>query len=149
MIPAVAGVSLPAMSDDAICRVRALETALRSQPQVDPQTVHCFHGGMYARTVLIPAGCALTGARIKVATLLILSGDATVFNGAVPVRLTGYHIIPGSAGRKQAICAHADTHLTMLFPTAATTVNAAEHEFTDEADALVRGDAESIIYTGE
>ena len=40
--------------------------------------------------------------------------------------LCGYHVIPASAGRKQVFVAHADTDLTMLFPSHAATVEDAE-----------------------
>ena len=79
---------------------------------------------------------AAWGALITIPTLLIMSGHATLFIGEEDVELTGYAVIPASAGRKQAIYAHADTLLTMLFPTAARTVEEAEQEFTDEPERL-------------
>ena len=137
--------TLPAMSDAAIVKVRELETALLAMPQVDPATTHNLHAGMYARTITIPAGCVLTGAHIIIPTMLILSGDATVFDGVEPVRMNGYHVIQGYSGRKQAIHAHADTHLTMIFPTASQSVEACENEFTDEPEMLVsRGERECL-----
>lgn len=142
---------LPAMSAEAIDRVRRLEGALAELPQVEIPTAHLFHAGMYARTIRIPAGVALTGALIKVSTVLIFSGHATVFIGGEAVELRGYHVIPASAGRKQAFVAHADTDLTMLFPSEARSVAEAEAEFTDEADLLLshQQGAETITFTGE
>lgn len=129
--------TLPSMSNEAVARVRALEAEILEMPQVDPCTEHHIHAGMYFRTITIPAGCRLTGAHITIPTMLIFSGDATVFDGEQTRRLTGYHVIQGQAGRKQAIHAHAETHLTMAFPTQSQTVEACENEFTDEPDRLV------------
>jgi len=139
------------MSPEAIDRVRRLEGALAQLPQVEIRTAHLFHAGVYARTIRIPAGVTLTGALIKVSTVLIFSGHATVFIGGEAVELHGYHVIAASAGRKQAFVAHADTDLTMLFPSAAQSVAEAEAEFTDEVELLLshQQEAETITFTGE
>jgi hypothetical protein len=141
---------IPAMSAQAIRAVRALEERVLALPQVPIETRHVLHAGMYARTICVPAGVLLTGAHITIPTLLIVSGHATLFVGAEDVELAGYAVVPASAGRKQAIYAHADTLLTMLFPTRAATVAAAEQEFTDEAGALFsRSGANHVTITGE
>jgi hypothetical protein len=64
--------------------------------------------------------------------------------------LAGYHVIAASKGRKQAFFALEDTHLTMLFPTRASSIEEAEREFTDEFDRLMsrRNDNRAVI-TGE
>lgn len=129
--------SLPAMSADDVGKVGRLEEHLRSLDQVQIETTHHFHAGMYARTVRIPEGVIITGALIRIATLLIVSGHATAFVGGESIELCGYNVLPASAGRKQVFFAHADTYLTMLFPTSATTVEEAEAEFTDETELLV------------
>lgn len=143
--------SIGAMSPAAIGKVCALEQYLGAQPQVELETEHVIHAGMYARTILIPAGVVITGALIKVATLLVLDGNASVAIDGDVLNLHGRQVIPASAGRKQAILAHADTYLTMIFPTTATTVEAAEAEFTDEADRLMSrtGGRATTIITGE
>ncbi|AQW31431.1 hypothetical protein JK151_08910 [Ralstonia syzygii subsp. celebesensis] len=140
------------MCDDEVDQVRRLERALRAGPQVELRTDHVLHAGMYSRTVRIPAGVVLTGALIKVATVLIVSGDATVFIGDDSVRLQGYHVLPASAGRKQAFIAHAETALTMSFPTRARTVEEAEAEFTDETDLLLSRqypEQQTLVITGD
>lgn len=141
----------PAMQADAIDKVRRLEEQMLKMPQVEIQTEHLIHAGMYARTIHIPAGVALTGVLIKLATTLVVSGHCTVFIGDDSLELIGHQVIPASAGRKQVFLAHADTSLTMLFPSSAKSVAEAEAEFTDEADRLLsrRQDAESITITGE
>lgn len=126
-----------AMSADAVAKVRRLENQLEQLPQADIQTEHFLHAGMYARTITIPAGVMLTGALIRVPTVLVIAGDADVFMGDRTERLAGYHVLQGCAGRKQAFLAHEDTQVTMIFPTDAATLADAEDEFTEEADRLM------------
>lgn len=131
-----AGAGLPAMSGDDIAKVSLFESFMLEMPQVDIPVTHHLHAGLYARTIRIPAGVVLTGALIRIPTLLVFSGHATVFIGGESVELAGYHVLPAQAGRKQVFQAHADTDLTMLFATDAVTVEQAEEQFTAEADAL-------------
>lgn len=128
--------SLPAMTGEAVDRVRLAEAQLMELPQIDIPTRHALHAGMYARTITIPAGAAITGALIKIPTILIVDGHCEVFTGSETVVLTGYHVMQAEAHRKQVFLAYADTNLTMLFPTQAETVKQAENEFTDEAALL-------------
>lgn len=150
MIPATRS-AITSMTPEAIDKVRQLEARTAELEQVEIPTDHVLHGGMYARTIRIPAGVLLTGAHIKRATMLVISGHVTVFIGAGTIEITGYQVLPASAGRKQAFLAHADTFVTMLFPSEAASIEAAEHEFTDEADRLLsrRQACESITITGE
>jgi hypothetical protein len=143
--------SLPAMSAADVGKVSRLESRMRAMEQVPIHTTHHFHGGLYSRTIRIPAGVGLTGALIRIPTLLIISGHVTVFAGGDQIELHGYHILPGSAGRKQVFITHADTDLTMVFPTQAKTVEEAEAEFTDETELLMSREqpGDTIIFTGE
>ncbi|CAB4164258.1 hypothetical protein UFOVP919_16 [uncultured Caudovirales phage] len=148
----VAGNRIPTMCSDAIARVAVLESVAREYPQESVTTHHVIHGGMYARTVSLKAGVMITGALIKTPTMLVINGDVTVFADNESFRLTGFHVIPASANRKQAFIAHADTAMTMIFVSDATTVAQAENEFTDEADSLMSRNEEAnnfIIITGE
>lgn len=143
---------VPAMSSEAVAKVRQLETVISALPQTPISTHHILHGGIYARTVMIPAGTVITGALIKVPTTLVVCGDCTVHIGEESVRVQGYNVFAASAGRKQAFIAHTDLFLTMSFTTAAQTVEEAEDEFTDEAHLLVsRSDAAEnhVLITGE
>lgn len=128
--------ALPVQSASAIEVVCALEEALLERPQVDIPTEHILHGGMYYRTIMIPAGVVITGVLIKVATILTVLGDTTLFLGDGEMRVTGHERIPAFAGRKVGFYAHADTCLTMSFPTDAATVEEAEAQFTDEPERL-------------
>lgn len=143
---------VPAMDATAIDTVRALGAALGRLPQVELRTAHVLHAGLYARTIKVPAGVALAGAHVTRATLLIVSGDCECYTGEGTLRLTGYHVLPASAGRAGAFYAHADTHITMLFPTEADSVAEAEAQLTDEPERLLsrrRPDLNDILITGE
>lgn len=140
------------MSQDSIDKVRVLESFSASLPQVAINTLHIIHAGMYARTILIPAGTLLTGVLVKRSTLLIVQGNVIVYIGERSIEVSGYHVLPASANRKQAFLAKTDTHLTMLFSTVAKTVAEAEEEFTDEVDSLGSRKnplSNQIIITGE
>lgn len=128
--------AIRSMQAATINNVRNLERAAGEMPQVPIETHNMFHAGMYARTVMVPAGVVITGALIKIPTILIVSGHAIMYGDDGPVELTGYRVFSASANRKQAFLAVTDTHLTMLFPTEATNAEEAEAEFTDECDLL-------------
>ena len=143
---------IPPMSDEAVANMRQLEDVALTCPQLPITTQHILHGGMYARTVLVPKGAMLTGALIEVPTMLIVNGHAEVFIGEQSIVVEGYHCFAAATGRKQAFIAIEDTNLTMLFPTCAKTVEEAEEWFTDEAHMLLsrKADAHNIItITGE
>lgn len=130
--------AIPQMNEAAIASVGRLEAWAETQPQLKLTTHHVLHAGLYARTIMLPAGTQITGALVEIATTLIVCGDCTVALGeGRTARLTGYHVIPASGRRKQAFQAHADTYLTMTFATSAKTVEAAENEFTAEAHKLM------------
>lgn len=124
---------IPAASQDHIARVSRYETAVLSLPQVALPVHQALHAGVYARTVCVPEGVAITGALIKIPTLLILSGEAVTADGS---RYVGYNVIPAEAPRKMALVALSECYLTMVFATKAKTVEEAEAEFTDEVDKL-------------
>jgi hypothetical protein len=131
-----AGKRLPTMNEEEIVKVRKLETLLAGFPQVDLETQHIIHGGTYSRTIMIPAGAALTGALLKIPTTLVVSGRVTVFIGDKTIDLDGFNVLPASTGRKQAFYAHTDTWLTMFCATEAHTLEDIEAEMTDEVDLL-------------
>lgn len=140
------------MSMQAIEKVRVLEGITGQMEQADITTWHVLHGGMYSRTIEIKAGVVLTGALVRVPTVLVISGDVSFLADDQEVRVKGYAVIPASPNRKQAFIAHEDTWLTMSFTTQATTVEDAENEFTEEADRLMsrHGSATNHInITGE
>lgn len=124
------------MTDMEVDKVRQLETAILKVPQVKIATSHVIHAGMYARTIMVPAGVMLTGSLMKISTLLIIQGNFILFVGGKAQELQGYNVFTGGANRKQAGIAVTDTYVTMIFPTDAKTVEAAEEQFTDETHLL-------------
>lgn len=127
---------ISSMSKVAVGKVRQLEAAILECPQVKIATHHLIHAGMYSRTIMVPAGVILTGSLMKIATILILSGNFVLFAGDEAIELNGYNILAGSPHRKQAGVAKTDTWVTMIFPTDAKTVAEAEEQFTDETSVL-------------
>jgi hypothetical protein len=119
-----------------IALTRRLEAWSQRQPQVRLPVQHFLHAGVYQRTVTVPAGTMITGALVKIPTLLITNGEAQVYVGRQTIRLAGYNVIRAEPGRKQAFAALTDLHLTMVFASNAATVEQAEAEFTDEVELL-------------
>ena len=147
---AIAKNRIPAMNSEAIARVYEYEAEALKRKQVPIKTFHILHAGMYTRMICLPKNVALTGALIKIATLLTINGDVTVKLGEKEVRYTGYQVFPASANRKQAFAAHEDTWITMQFATQAKTVEEAENEFTDESSILLSRHGENeVVITGE
>lgn len=143
---------IPAMTDEAVGKVRDIETFAKELPQIDIATGHVLHAGMYARTVTIPAGAMITGALISIRTMLIVSGHVHVYLDGKSREMIGYNVLAAEAHRKQAFVAVADTQLTMIFKTNAVSIAEAEEEFTDEAHLLVSradGAINHVTITGE
>ena len=109
--------------------VRELEAHLLDLPQVDMATTHVIHGGMCARTIMIPAGVVLTGALTNCDNVCVVCGDIAVTTDEGPKRLTGYHVLPANAGAKRAGVAHSDTWWTTIHCTALTEITDIENEF--------------------
>lgn len=143
---------IPTMGLDAIEKVRALETEARKLPQLAFVTEHLIHKKVYLRTIHLPAGALATGALIKIATTLIIYGEVMVYIDEEAKHFYGYNVLPCSAGRKVAVLAITDIHMTMLFPTEATDVAECEAEFTDEVSLLPplsNTESHKIVITGE
>jgi len=140
------------MTDHAIAQVRELEKKMLALPQLDIPTEHVLHGGMYTRTIFVPAGSLVTGVVVKVPTTLIVSGDVWIFIAGKAVMLQGYNVFAASAHRKQAVYAITDACITMSLVTNAKSIEDAEEVFTDEVSCLgSRRDsvANRVLITGE
>lgn len=119
-----------------IDRIRRLEAVMMAMPQVDVQTASLIHGSMYARTIFIPAGTAVTGTMTKLDNVCVVSGDITVTTDNGMRRLIGFHVLPAAKGYKRIGYAHEDTYWTTIIHTEAKTVEDAEDAMTDEAANL-------------
>ena len=130
--------AIPSMSPQAIERVIRLEDhLLATQEQLPILTEHSLHAGLYARTLRLFPDAVITGALIKIPTLLITSGHCYVWLDGLVQENHGHVLMRAAAVRKTAFRAITDTSLTMCFATAAKTVEEAEAEFTDEASCLM------------
>ena len=129
--------NLAVMKEASLERVMQFASAHASMPQIEVQTDHLLHGGIYTRTLHVPAESVVVGALVKIPTTLIIIGKTKVFTGEEWIDLDGYHVIPAQAGRKQIVVTQEATIFTMMFRTEAKTVEEAEMEFTDEHDALM------------
>jgi hypothetical protein len=142
---------LPATHAATVQALSRVQDEMLKLPQAEIPTEHVIHGGMYARTVRLPQDAVISGALIKVPTMLTVNGHAMVFVGDGWTELYGYNVFPASAGRKQLFVALGPVEITMVFPTKATTVDEAEREFTDEFELLQtrRDIAQTVNITGE
>lgn len=123
---------LPAMLET----VRRLESQIADLPQVDVGTQTLIHGQMAARAIFIPAGSLLTGVQTNKDNISVVFGDVSVTTETGPVRLTGFHVLPASAGQKRVAVAHADTWWVTLHHTEKTELADVEQEMTDEPENL-------------
>lgn len=129
--------TLPATPAPMLEYLAEVQERMLRLTQADLPTEHVLHGGMYARTVRLAQDTVITGALIKLATVLVVNGHAMVLVGEGWIEMAGFNVIPASAGRKQVFVALGPVEITMIFPTQAKTVAEAEEEFTDEADMLL------------
>lgn len=116
--------------------VRAVEDVLLSLPQVAIETHSLVHGGMCARTIVIPADTTLTGAQTNMDNICVVSGDITVTTDDGPQRITGFAVLPAKKGAKRVGMTHSETFWTTIWPTDLTDQAEIEAEMTSEADRL-------------
>jgi hypothetical protein len=142
--------NLPTMTGGLLETLTHIQNEILKKPQIEVNTEHIIHGGMYIRTIRLAPEVVLVGALIRVSTVLIVSGKTAVFTGEGWIELDGYHVIPARAGRKQIFVTREDTSITMIFRTDAKTVAQAEEEFTDEAEALMsrKNENDTVTITG-
>jgi hypothetical protein len=116
--------------------VKKLESEILKLPQVDLRTEHVLSGGVYARTIHIPAGTILTGATHKKDHVNVVIGDIAVTTDDGTKRLTGYHVFASKAGAKRAGVAISDTAWTTICKTDLTDIEAIEDELVEESECL-------------
>ena len=116
--------------------IERLVDAMQGMPQLDLHTEHVINGGMYARTITIPAGATLVGAAHKTDHINVVDGDITVSTEHGRVRLTGHHVLATPAGTQRSGFAHAETVWTTIVRTDLTTVEAIENEVVETPERL-------------
>lgn len=129
--------TIPATTSASMLATRRIEDALLAMPQVELETTHSLHAGLYSRTVRMPEGVMLTGALIKIPTVLTIVGDVRLSVGDRVEDVHGFRLFECEAGRKQVMLALSESYVTMSFATNAKTVEKAEEEFTDEVNLLM------------
>lgn len=107
-------------------------------------THHVLHGGIYTRTIRIPAGCVIVGALVRVPTTLVVSGACKMLVGSEVHEIDGHAVIPAHQHRKQVFTAVTDTILSMSFATNASTVEEAEDQMTDQSPLLLSRQPDAI-----
>jgi hypothetical protein len=117
--------------------VRAIEAAmeaLSSGPhfaKVDLARIDWFWGGIYARAILIPKGCILTGRIHKFPNMNFLAfGDLEVAHGGEIVRVQGPKMVLSPPGTKRVARAHSDCMWITLLPTHENDPEVCERLFT-------------------
>lgn len=144
-------ITRPKMLSEAVTRIETISNILKkggSIPigssgvtlqgvDINFDTEHFLHGGIYSRTIHIPAAFMLCGSLIRVKTILTVSGDMQMYNGESWTRLHGYNVLACNDHRRGMGFAQALTHVTMLYATQAKTVKEAEKEFTHEWEHLM------------
>lgn len=94
-----------------------LEAQLLKLPQVDLPVDHDFCAGLYARTMHIPAGTALTGAvHSKDCFFLVRRGTLAVTTDHGPLVVRDGELLVSKAGTKRAGVAMTDVVITTFHP---------------------------------
>lgn len=137
--------ALVAPDTQTLAALRDLDALMREMPQTEVRVDHLLHAGMYARTCHLPAGVIASGVVLSRSTVLVISGDVTIFTGNDSARLTGFHVLPGLRGRKALFRTHAETHMAMVLPSDAQSVAEAELEITDEPQLLAKLPGDVLI----
>jgi hypothetical protein len=113
--------------------IERLEAAMRASPdQIELETRHTFGPGFYARTIVIPAGAALTGKVHATEHIFIVSrGDITLVTEDGRQRVQAPFQMVCRPGLKRAGYAHSEVECTNV-------------HITDETD-LARLEAALIV----
>lgn len=121
---------------DYRAHVERLERLALASPQVAIHTEHVISGGMYARTITIPADTVLTGAAHKTDHLCVCMGDIEVLTDDGPKRMTGLHVLATRAGVKRAGYTHGPTRWTTICRTDLMDLAAIEAELVEQPETL-------------
>jgi hypothetical protein len=124
--------TVPACTAQTLAVVRRFEDFLKALPQVSLKRENLLHAGCYCRTLYVPAGIVLTGALMKLPTILIVSGHVRMTVGNDIQESVGYRVLACEAGRKTAFRTITDTVMTCIFATTASGVEEAVGQMTDD-----------------
>lgn len=124
--------TVPACTSDMLKATQALQDILLQYPQIYLEPEEILHAGCYVRTIRVPKGTLLTGALIKIPTVLIVSGAMRMTVGNRIKVVEGYKVFEGAKGRKTIFEALEDSVITMCFATNAPDFKSALSEVVDE-----------------
>lgn len=95
-------VEVPVPSAELSAKIFAIEKVMLSLPQVELPVSHHFTGGVYTRTITVPAGVWMTGAVHRMPNMnFLLKGRVTIITENGPVELSAPAILPSPAGTKR------------------------------------------------
>jgi len=117
-------------------KIDQYESILGEMQQVDLNTTHSVSGGVYSRTIFIPAGVSLVGATHNKDHINIMCGDITVTTDTGMKRLTGYNVFATKAGMRRVGYAHTDTYWTSVIHTTETDIIKIEEDITPDSHKL-------------
>lgn len=105
--------------------VEALQAAMLALPQIEPETKHIFHGGMYCRQTLFKAGTTIIGKRhARPHFFMVVSGEVAVGwpNGGGHDVVAAPYLKLGEPGDKRVLWAITDVLFMTFHATRAKTV---------------------------
>lgn len=112
-------------------RIRELEATMLQLPQQEIEIRHQFSGGMYARSMLAPAGSLIVGEIYKKAHYVVLAfGKVTVVTESRTEHFKGPGMWASPVGTKRVILVYADTIWTTVVATDALTPEEAMADVT-------------------
>lgn len=117
-------------------QIIAAAAMLRDFPQVDLGTRHQLAGGMYARTIFIPAGTILAGAAHKTEHFDVMQGDVSIVTPNGLMRISGTHTLITPAGTERQGFAHSDTVWTTICRTDKLAIEEIEAELVHTPELL-------------
>lgn len=113
--------------------IASFQAEVAKLPQADIETLHHFCSGVYARTMILPAGYTVVGKKHRFPCLNILSAGRVLVKNVADDFGTVEHSAPAifesPAGTKRAIVALSDAAWTTLHATQTTDLDALEAEF--------------------
>lgn len=128
--------TLAVLSNPSAESIDRYESYLYKLAQVDFQTTHTISGGLYSRTIFIPAGVSLVGATHSKDHVNVMVGDITVTTDTGMKRITGFNVFPTKAGMRRVGYAHSDTYWTSVIRTDETELSKIEEDITPDSQKL-------------
>jgi hypothetical protein len=126
-------VQLQATALDMAGSIDTLKAEMLKLEQFEPETKNIFHGGMYCRQVLRPAGCLIVGkVHKKEHFYFVVSGTILVTTDEGPQNITGPYLLCSTPGTQRAVYAQTDALCMTFHRTDAITVEDAELDLVEE-----------------